>query len=55
MILRENREAVVTFVDYSAAFDSESQQFLDEALKEAVVSMKIRRIIQGIFHVAAGM
>ena len=54
MILRENREAVVTFIDYSAAFDSESQLFLDEALKEAGVSTKIRRIIQGIFHVAAG-
>jgi hypothetical protein len=54
MILRENREAVVTFIDYSAAFDSESQLFLDEALKEAGASTKIRRIIQGIFHVAEG-
>ena len=54
MILREKREAVVTFIDYSAAFDSESQLFLDEALKGAGVSTKIRRIIQGIFHVAAG-
>ena len=54
MVLRENREAVVTFIDYSAAFDSESQLFLDEALKEAGVTTKIRRIIQGIFHVAEG-
>ena len=54
MVLRENREAVVTFIDYSAAFDSESQLFLDEALKKSGVSTKIRRIIECIFHVAEG-
>ena len=54
MILRESREAVVTFIDYSAAFDTESQLFLDEALSRAGVSMKIRRIIQAIFLAAQG-
>ena len=54
MILREEREAVVTFIDYSAAFDTESQLFLDEALSCAGVSVKVRRIIQGIFSVAQG-
>ena len=54
MILREQRETVITFIDYSAAFDTESQLFLDEVLSQAGVSTKIRRIIQGIFHVAQG-
>ena len=54
MILRESRDAVVTFIDYSAAFDTESQLFLDEALSRAGVSMKIRRIIQAIFLAAQG-
>ena len=32
MILNEGRQAVITFIDYSAAFDTESQLFLDETL-----------------------
>ena len=54
MLLREKREAVMTFIDYTAAFDTESQLFLDEALSCAGVSVKIRRIIQSIFSVAQG-
>ena len=54
MLLRENREAVVTFIDYSAAFDTESQLFLDEALGVAGVSGKVRRVIQAIFSAAQG-
>jgi len=54
MILRESREAVLTFIDYKAAFDTESQLFLDEALSSAGVSVKVRRIIQAIFKAAVG-
>ena len=54
MILREGREAIITFIDYSAAFDTESQKFLDEALAAANVSTKLRRVIQSIFRVAHG-
>ena len=54
MLLREGREAVITFIDYTAAFDTESQKFLDEALGAAGVSSKVRRIIQAIFRVAHG-
>ena len=54
MILRESRTAVVTFIDYTAAFDTESQLFLDEALSEAHVSGKLRRVIQSIFRAAKG-
>ena len=54
MILREQRRAVVTFIDYTAAFDTESQLFLDEALSSAGVSTKVRRIIHCIFQAASG-
>ena len=48
-------QAVVTFIDYSAAFDTESQLFLDSALAEAGVSTKVRRIVQAIFSAATGV
>ena len=55
MILNEGRQAVITFIDYSAAFDTESQLFLDEALADAGVPSKVRRIIQAIFKAATGV
>ena len=55
MILREDRQAVITFIDYSAAFDTESQLFLNEALAEAGVGAKVRRIAQAIFAAATGV
>ena len=55
MVLREGRRAVVTFIDYSAAFDTESQIFLDSALAEAGVSVKVRRIVVAIFAAATGV
>ena len=47
--------ASITFIDYSAAFDTESQMFLDEALAQAGVGAKVRRIVQAIFAVATGV
>ena len=38
MVLREGMQAVITFIDYSTAIDTESQMFLHEALAEAGVS-----------------
>ena len=55
IILREGRQAVITFIDYSAAFDKESQMFVDEALAEAGVGAKVRRIVQAIFAAATGV
>ena len=54
MVLRESRTAVITFIDYTAAFDTESHVFLDEALSYAGVSIKVRRLIQSIYKVAHG-
>ena len=55
MVLREGRNAVITLIDYSAAFDSESQIFLDGALADAGVSTKVRCVIQAIFAAATGI
>ena len=46
---------MITFIDYSAAFDTESQLFLDEALADAGIPSKVRRIIQAIFTAATGV
>ncbi|KAI8514508.1 hypothetical protein Bbelb_070990 [Branchiostoma belcheri] len=54
MLLRESNPAVVTFIDYAAAFDNESQLFLDEALSSAGASPKLRRIIQAIINAVTG-
>ena len=54
-ILREGGQAVITFIDYSAALDTDSQMFLDEALAEAGVGAKVRRIVQAIFAAATGV
>ena len=55
MVLREGRNAVITIIDYSAAFDTESQIFLDGALADAGVSAKVRCIIQAVFAAATGI
>ena len=54
MLIEEAQLAVITFIDYTAAFDTESQLFLDEALRQSNVSIKVRRVIQSIFSVASG-
>ena len=55
-MLREGRKAVITVIDYySAAFDAESQIFLDGALADAGVSAKVRRIIHAVFAAATGI
>ena len=55
MVLREGRQAVVTFIDYSAAFDTERRLFLDSALVETGISSNVRRIVQAIFAAATGV
>ena len=49
MVLREGRNAVITLIDCRAAFDTESQIFLDGALADAGATAKVRRIIQAVF------
>ena len=43
----------ITFIDYTAAFDSVSHRFIDTALKEAKVSVKIRAMFRAIYQAAS--
>ena len=54
MLISESKPAVVTFIDYTAAFDTVSHKFLDQALSSAGISSKLRRIVQSIFLAATG-
>ena len=54
-VLRAGKQAVVTFIDYRAAFDTISHRFLDESLAAAGVQPKIRRIVKAIYAEATGM
>ena len=44
----------VTFIDYSAAFDSVSHKFLDQSLKNAGASRKTRAMFRAIYAAAEG-
>ena len=55
MVLREGRHVVITIIDYTAAFDTESQLFLDSALADAGISVKVRRIVHAIFAATTGV
>ena len=54
-VLRAGKQAVVTFIDYRAAFDTISHRFLDKSLAAAGVQPNIRRIVKAIFAEATGM
>ena len=54
-VLRAGKQAVVTFIDYRAAFDTISHRFLDDSLTAAGVTPKIRRIVKAIYAEATGM
>ena len=54
-VLRAGKEAVVTCIDYRAAFNTISHRFLDESLAAAGVQPKIRRIVKAIYTEATGM
>ena len=45
----------VTFIDYSAAFDSVSHKFLDQALKAAGASDKSRSLFLAVYNAACAM
>ena len=54
MLINESKPAVITFIDYTAAFDTVSHAFLDKALSSAGASLKLRRVIQTIYSAASG-
>ena len=54
MFLRKGRKAIIILIEYTAAFDSESHLFIDEALSEARVSGKVGRMDRALFAAATG-
>jgi hypothetical protein len=52
-VLRLGKQIAATFIDYSAAFDSISHKFLDEALAEAGVSNKMRAMSRDVYSAAS--
>ena len=45
----------MTFIDYSAAFDSVSHKFLDQALKPAGVSNKSHPLFRAVYDEASAV
>ncbi len=50
--LKEGKECVLTFIDYSAAFDSVSHRFMDQALESACASNKVRAMVRAMYSAA---
>jgi hypothetical protein len=53
-VIKAESSCVVTFIDFSAAFDTVSHFFLDQALEEAGASVKCRAIFREIYEKAKG-
>ena len=51
-MLAERKDMFVTFINYSAAFDSVGHEFLDRALQRARASAKTRAIFWSIYTAA---
>ena len=51
----EGKKLALTFIDYSAAFDSVSHKFIDGALAKAGASPKTRAMFRAIYSAASAM
>ena len=54
-IIKNKQSCVVTYIDYTAAFDSISHKFLDRTLAAAGASRKSRSIFRAIYRAATGI
>ena len=54
-VINNNKSCVVTYIDYTAAFDSISHKFLDRTLAKAGASRKSRAIFRAIYKAATGI
>ena len=54
-IINGNSKCVVTYIDFSAAFDTVSHKFMDATLAKAGASRKSRAIFRAIYSAAAGV
>ena len=53
-IIQNKKSCIVTFIDYTAAFDSISHKFMDATLAKAGASRKSRAIFRAIYAAATG-
>ena len=54
-VLEQGQSICATFIDYSAAFDSVSHNFIDSALADAGASIKTRRLFRAIYQAASAV
>ena len=54
-IIRNDQKCVITYIDYSATFDSVSHKFMDATLAAAGASRKSRSIFRSIYKAACGV
>ena len=52
LILKLGEKIALTFVDYTAAFDTCSHKFIDRALEKAGVSIKCRAMFRAVYSAA---
>ena len=52
-LLREGKPLVLTFIDYSSAFDTVGHKFLDATLGDAKAKPKTRAIFRAIYSSAS--
>ena len=53
-IICNNKQCVVTYIDFAAAFDSVSHRYLDAALRKAKATRKTRALFRVIYTAAQG-
>ena len=54
-MIKANSKCIVTYIDFSAAFDTVSHQFMDITLAKAGSSRKSHTIFRVIYEAAAGI
>ena len=54
-IINANSKCIVTYIDFSAAFDTVSHKFMDSTLAKAGASRKSRAIFRAIYAAASGI
>ena len=54
-VIKKNSTCIVTYIDYTAAFDSVSHKFMDATLAKAGASTKSRAIFRAIYEAATGI
>ena len=54
-VIKRDRSCIITYIDYTAAFDSISHKFMDKTLARAGASRKTRAMFRAIYSAATGI